>query len=159
MKRPKTDPKIQREHEALTDLARERHDALTSAIERLEHALAAPAAQRAGPWSERVSAELRHVREAVRAHVESTEEEEGLFDRIETEHPRLAARVAALRDEHSSLVGRASGLAERLEKDAGAHFTSHRGVAASLLAAMRAHRAAEADLLYEAFWTDMGAVD
>jgi hypothetical protein len=143
----------------LTDLARARHDALSLAIERLERSLAAPAVQRTAPWSERVAAGLSVVRESIRAHVEGVEEEAGLFDEIRRFAPRLTRRVAGLESEHRWLVTRSAALAERLAGDADVDYAAVRRQAAGLLADLRAHRAAEADLVYEAFWTDLGAVD
>lgn len=145
--------------QALTDRARQRHDALTAAIERLESGLAAPAALRAKPWSERVAVELTQVREAITSHAASTEEPQGLFDEIQSAAPRLSRRIAALRREHASLSALASGLAERVPGDENVDFRVLRKQAARLLDALRAHRAAEADLVYEAFWTDLGAGD
>lgn len=143
----------------LTDLARTRHDALTAAIEQLEHALAAAAAGRAKPWSERVATELDRVRTAIDAHVESIEESEGLFEEVRLEKPRLGMRIAALEQEHKSIQARATELAERVPGDDEADFAALRVEVTDLLALLRRHRAAEADLVFEAFWTDLGAGD
>jgi hypothetical protein len=153
------DAAVQEHREDLTDRARHGHDALTAAIEELERALAAPAARRAKDWSGRVAGELDLVREAIRAHVEGVEESEGLFDEIRVGTPWLASRVAALKHEHAVLVARASALADRLPGNDAADYEALRREAAALLVDLRAHRAGEADLIYEAFWTDLGAVD
>ncbi len=146
-------------HRELTDRARERHDALSTAIERLERALAAPAALRAAAWSERASSGLDDVRQAIAAHVDQVEAPEGLLDEIRAATPRLAARVDALHGEHTRLLERAAALAGRLPGGDDLDFPALRRDAAGLLAELRAHRATEADLIYESFWTDLGAGD
>jgi len=143
----------------LVDRARGYHDALTAAIEGLERALAAAASTRTGAWSERVASELTHVREAIAAHVTDVEEVRGLLDEIELAEPRLAARVNELRTEHADLIERADGLARRVPSSANADFRSLRRDIASVLTVLRSHRGFEADLVFEAFWADIGAPD
>jgi hypothetical protein len=106
-----------------------------------------------------VSSHLSLVREAIREHVEDVEQPDGLFDEIEAIAPGLSRRVTRLRAEHAELVARAVALAVRLSRDADEHFGSSRRNTAELLAALREHRGEEADLVYEALWTDLGAVD
>ena len=100
--RSPSDASRQAHREDLTQRARERHDALSEAIERLERALAAPAATRTGSWSERVSSEVGLVQKAIAVHVGDIEERGGLLDDVELAQPRLSARVAALRQEHQT---------------------------------------------------------
>ena len=147
---------IQLHREMLTERARARHDALSAAIARLERALAAPAPQREKPWSQRVATDLLLVRDAIRAHVHDAEESRGLFEEVPTSTPRLSSLVTALMEEHASLTTRAAALAERLAAGSAVDFGALRREAAGLLADLRAHQAAEADLLYEAFWVDLG---
>jgi hypothetical protein len=153
---PTADARARRKR--LTDEAKRRHDALDAAIAALERALAA-AGGRAEAWTERVELELEAVQDAIAAHVESVEETGGLFDEIEDHDPRLASPIAQLKREHRVLHDRAAALDARLQPDRRPDVSGARREAAGLLADLRAHRAAEADLVYEAFWTDIGAVD
>jgi hypothetical protein len=143
----------------LTNEARRRHDALDAAIEALERALAAAGGRRAEAWTERVESELGRVQEAIDAHVAGIEEADGLFDEIEAHDPRLASHVEQLRREHRMLRDRAAAFSARLQPQRAPDVSGARREAAGLLTDLRAHRAAEADLVYEAFWTDIGAVD
>jgi hypothetical protein len=143
----------------LTDETRRRHDALDAAIEALERALAAAGGRRARAWTERVAVRLELVREAIRAHAEDVEAPGGLFHELVEEDPRLDRRVADLRGAHDELRDRATSLAMRLQPERETDVAGARREAAGLLAELRAHRAAEADLIYEAFWTDLGAPD
>jgi hypothetical protein len=82
-----------------------------------------------------------------------------LFDEIQTVEPRLSGRVADLREEHTQLSARAGNLADLLARHDDIDVVRLRNNAASLLTDLRGHRAAEADLVYEAFWMELGAVD
>ena len=144
--------------ETLTDEARGRHDALTAAIERLERALSAAAGRREA-WSERVAGELERVGDAVRAHVDGMEEPGGLFEEVQRAAPRLSRSLAALAREHPSLVARTAALAGRFPADESLDVHALRREATELLVSLREHRAFETDLIYEAFWTDLGAAD
>jgi hypothetical protein len=154
-----TDAEVRLRHQQLSDTARERHDALTKSIDRLESALAAAAPHRERAWRERASRELDGVRDEIRAHAESVDQVDGLLDQIRLESPRLSTRIDAVQREHVWLTERAESLAGRLGDATESNFNGLRREAAELLAALRAHRATEADLIYEAFWTDIGAVD
>jgi hypothetical protein len=152
-----SDSAVLTRREGMADRAREFHDALSVAIEGLERALAAAAATRVKPWSERVAIELDLVREAIAAHAANIEETDGLLREIAIGNPRLATRVRDLKSEHIALLARADGIALRLPADHDADFAGLRREIGSLLTALRAHRATETDLVFEAFWTDLGA--
>jgi hypothetical protein len=146
-------------HQELTDSARERHDELTAAIERLERALAEAGVHRERSWSERATPALDHVRHMIQAHADGVEESGGLLDEIQAVAPRLAKRVEAVRHEHASLKSRAAALADSMIYREGLDVLELRSQAAGLLVDLRQHRAVEADLTYEAFWMELGAVD
>jgi len=151
--------KLRARWRSLTDETRRRHDAIDAAIEEVERALAAAGGRRARAWTDRVEARLEPVRAAIDAHAADVEGPEGLFDEIVAHEPRLADRIAALRQAHETLRDRAAALSARLQPDREADVAAARSEAATLLADLRAHRATEADLVYEAFWTDLGAPD
>ncbi len=152
-------PALHAHHEELTAHARERHDALTEAIEALESALAEDAVQRENPWSEQAGKALERVRQAIRSHVDGVEEPEGLFDEIGAVEPRLRNRIQSIREDHVTLERRAGALANALAAHDVVDVFEIRREAAALLSDLRAHRANEVDLVYEAFWTDLGHVD
>ena len=152
-------PETRARHRELTDQAGERHDALTTAIERLERALAEAGIHRERRWSERAAAALEEVRAMIQSHTDGVEEQKGLFDEIESLAPHLSKRVTALRKEHRALASRSVALSDKLGLRDDLDIAKLRGHAATLLADLRAHRAAEADLIYEAFWMEMGAPD
>lgn len=146
-------------HQALTVSAGKRHDALTGAIEALDRALAMAATHREREWSQRAAGALELVREKIRSHVEGVEEPEGLFEEIERFEPRMVPRIAALRRDHHSLTARATALALKLNSVDNPVARALRGEAATLLSDLREHRAAEADLIYEGLWTELGGGD
>lgn len=146
-------------HRELSLRARDVHDALTVAIGRLEAALASPAPGRAERWAEQVAADLAVVRKAIDAHIDDVEAPDGLFDEIPIEKPRLATRVERLRDEHIALAATASIVGRKVMSRGGQDFARIRKELGALLARLRSHRSTEADLVYEAFWDDLGAGD
>lgn len=146
-------------HRDLTHGALDRHDELTTAIEGLERALAEAGVHRERPWSKRASSALDLVRQMIRAHAEDVEASRGLFDEIQSVAPRLSRRVDRLREEHASLSVRASELADSLSALDEIDVARLRRTAAPLLSDLRAHRASEADLMFEAFWMELGAAD
>jgi hypothetical protein len=154
-----TDELLHAHHEALTARARKQHDALTAAIGALENALASAGTHRERTWADRAAKALERVREMIRAHAEGVEEPEGLFEEVNAVAPRLRGRVAGLCQEHTSLAARASALASRLTSEADPNVAALRREAAGLLSDLRGHRALEADLIYEAFWTEIGGGD
>jgi hypothetical protein len=121
--------------------------------------LASPAPARERSWAQRARRELVEVRAALDAHVLSAEGPDGLLHELLLAAPGAAARVDELRAEHSQLIQAARSLAEGLTADTAVDFHALRREASRLLAAMRQHHAAEVDLIFECFWTDIGVGD
>lgn len=144
--------------EVLAQQTRDEHDALLVAMHGLEAALAAAARGREQPWSERVLNNLRLVRQALHEHVASAEEPDGLFAEIDLCRPTLVRRVEQVRCEHASLLGQGEKLLASVESNA-PDCDDIRQQAMYLLNALRRHQAAEADLIFESFFTDIGAGD
>ncbi len=155
-----------------TSLARQtrgEHDALLVAMHRLEAALAAAAPGREPAWNARVLKDLRGVQECLARHVASAEAPDGLFAEVDLSHPTLARRVDRLRREHADLLQQAGALERRVEEfwcvewapeaEERPDTADIRRRAARLLAALRDHQAHEADLIFETFYTDIGAGD
>lgn len=142
---------------------REEHDALLVAIHRLEAALAAAAPGREHEWGARVRDDLRLVQEALERHITSAESLDGLFAEIDL-NPHMTGRVEQLRKDHAKLLRQVSDLQEEVEQFWCVEWTTPdfgavRKHAADLLRALRKHQAQEADLIFETFYTDIGAGD
>ena len=138
---------------------RSEYDALLLAMQALEAALASPAPARERSWAQRARNELADVRTALEAHVLSAEAPEGLLHELLLAAPGAAARIDELRGEHSHLILSARGLEEGLANQADGDVNALRREAARLLTAMHQHHAAEVDLIFECFWTDIGVGD
>jgi hypothetical protein len=153
----------QTEHEQnVTRQTRADHDALLLAIHRLERALASAASGREQAWHGRVLSDLRAVSEALRRHVASAEGQAGLFAAIDLARPTLVRRVERLRRDHADLLQQATMLQRQLEHygaDERPPFGDIRQRTAWLLGALRHHQALEADLIFETWFTDIGAGD
>ena len=131
--------------------ARRHRVELRSAVQAFEAALAVPAGDPS--WRKRVGDRLRDLREAFAEHVTVTEGADGLYAQLLDDTPRLACAVRSLVDEHGALAGAiqtlyadaTAGEIERLRE---------RGV--DLLRGLARHRQRGADLVYEAYATDIG---
>jgi len=121
----------------------------------LEQALGSPAAGR--DWVGKVRNALIQVDADFRMHVEVTEGPRGLYEQVLADAPRLAGRVRRLTDEHRTLAVTVGELLARSEK--AADTVDHADVRAAgtdLLVRLARHRQAGADLLYEAYESDVG---
>ncbi|HXG12053.1 MAG TPA: hemerythrin domain-containing protein [Gemmataceae bacterium] len=146
----------------LARLTRQEHDALLAAMHRLEAALAAAAPGREQAWIARVRDDFGAVHEALAQHVASAEGPGGLYEEIDTTRPTLTRRVDRLRQEHAALLRQAGALREQIASDSlgePPRYPVIRQRAAELLNALRHHQAAEADVIFESFYTDIGAGD
>ena len=142
------------------DALRRRRAELRESIGVLEEALAAPATGRAIAWGERVHAALRHIADDFTEHVVVTEGPDGLHADIQNAAPRLARAVTRLAGEHLDLTAEIAGLVAATQAgvvEVEVVAIRDRGVA--LLAALTRHRQRGADLVFEAFETDLGAGD
>jgi hypothetical protein len=139
------------------DAVRARRAELHESMAALEQALAGAGPGRAEPWSQRVHVALVELSADLRAHVHLTEAPGGLYEDVVSAAPRLAGRVERLVREHADvsrlvedLIARAG---EPLDED-GVASVRQRGM--TLLGRLVRHRQASADLLYEAYETDVG---
>jgi hypothetical protein len=144
-----TDPGLEslRRHRA------ELRDSMTA----LEQALAAPAGDRSGTWAERANVALVELSADIREHIAVTEGPDGLYPGLLVTAPRLCNSVASLTREHVEIKGMADGLLTRMsEPIVGTDVEAVRELAIALLAKLSRHRQRGADLVYEAYQTDIG---
>src|SRR4051794_36238486 len=136
---------------------RVRRAELREALGGLERALAAPAAGRAVVWGEAVHATMIEIADDFGAHVEVTEGPGGLHQAILAGDIRLANAVDALTDEHGQIAEEVAGLVADSQAPVTAEDMDElRERATRLLGHLVRHRQRGADLIYEAYATDVG---
>jgi hypothetical protein len=142
------------------DAVRVRRAELRETLNLMEAALAAPARGRAVIWGEAVHASLVMLADDFGAHVEVTEGPTGLHQSILAGDLRLANAVDALTAEHAQLAAEIAGLVVDSEAPVTEDDVDDlRERATSLLGHMVRHRQRGADLIYEAYETDIGGGD
>jgi BMFP domain-containing protein YqiC len=142
--------------------ARAERDALVLAMQSLEAALASPAPGRERAWLKQVASSLDELGAAVQQHLASTDAPGGLYQAVDQTWPTLMHRVERLRKEHASLAAQVEALRQQCAgyaPDETPNYHDLRRRAHWLLSALRHHQAAEADLIFEAFYTDIGIGD
>ncbi|WP_203864695.1 hemerythrin domain-containing protein [Plantactinospora endophytica] len=134
-------------------MVRRRRAALRSEIQFLEQALAAPA--RDPGWRPRVRSSLGGLRGAFAEHMVVTEGPDGLYAELLDHAPRLARGVHVLIREHVAVVATMAALQRRVDlPEIGVSELRNR--ATDLLRELSRHRQRGADLVYEAYQTDIG---
>jgi len=142
------------------DAVRLRRAELRETLNLLEAALAAPASGRAVVWGEAVHASLVMLAEDFAAHVEVTEGPGGLHQSILTGDVRLANAVAALTAEHAEIGAEVDALVADSEAPVTAgDVDGLRDRGTQVLGQLIRHRQRGADLIYEAYETDIGGCD
>ena len=131
--------------------ALQRRADLFAAVGRVEMVLAAPTARER--WLDDVRHGIAALHDALDAHVEITEGDNGLFAEVIGTAPRLAHQIDALRTEHDEIE---QALDELLHIDDAALL---RNAATSVLGRIVRHRQKGADLLYDAYNVDVGELD
>ncbi|WP_327042729.1 hypothetical protein OG400_11555 [Micromonospora ureilytica] len=109
-----------------------------------------------GPrWREDVLLRLRPVRQGFAEHVRVTEGPSGLYRELLTQSPRLDHGVRLLTREHAAIVAAILAVQQIAERsEAPPDELRHR--AGHLLRRLARHRRRGADLLWEAYQTDLG---
>jgi UDP-N-acetylglucosamine enolpyruvyl transferase len=139
---------------------RVRRAELRETMNLIEAALAAPARGRAVVWGEAVHASLVMLADDFGAHVEVTEGPGGLHHAILTGDLRLANAVMALTDEHAQIAEVIASLVADSAAPVGeTDVDDLRERATDLLGHLVRHRQRGADLIYEAYETDIGGGD
>ena len=130
---------------------------LLESMRALEQALAAPATGRASSWAERVNVALVELEADFGEHVELTEGADGLYQALLATAPHLASSVSRLTDEHTQIkdaIGRS--LASCVGPVDVGDIDAVRESATTLLGRLSRHRQRGADLVYDAYQTDIG---
>ncbi|MFY1668493.1 hypothetical protein ACN27G_00815 [Plantactinospora sp. WMMB334] len=122
-------------------------------IHLLEEAIAAPA--RDPGWRPRVRSSLGGLRGAFAEHMVVTEGPGGLYAELLDQAPRLVRGVHVLIREHASVVATMAALQRRVDLPE-LDVTEFRYSATDLLRELSRHRQRGADLVYEAYQTDIG---
>jgi hypothetical protein len=139
------------------DAVRARRAELHDSMAALEQALAGAGPGRVEAWAERVHVALVELSADLRAHVHVTEAAGGIYEDVVTAAPRLAGRVRRLVSEHAEMLRLVEELIARadsgIDEDGVAIVRNH---SMTLLGRLSRHRQASADLLYEAYETDVG---
>jgi hypothetical protein len=130
--------------------ARRHRAELLAAIQGFECALAASSSDPA--WRHGVAAELARLRTEFHTHVELTEGPDGLYAEVLGDAPRLVHQVYNLGREHAMVSAALEALAGRID----AEPERLRCWAGDLLHELSRHRQRGADLVYEAYATDIG---
>lgn len=141
-----------RDDERALAAARRRRAELLHSIHQFERALAVPA--RDPNWHKVVAARLGDLREAVAEHVVVTEGPDGLYQELLDHAPRLCHDVDILTREHAALMAAVDALYARLGE--AVPVEQVRSWASDLLRELSRHRQRGADLVYEAYETDIG---
>ena len=134
------------------------HDALVG----VEQAISRPAVGREVDWTERVVLQLEHLARAIDDHIEVTERPDGLYEEITHRAPRVANKMARLRDEHPELrEGAAQAIARLRDPGIGERWPLEeaRDDLQRLLGKIVRHRQLGADLVWEAYNLDIGGLE
>lgn len=142
------------------DEVRRRRAELRESLGALEQALASPAVGRPLIWGERVRTVLAEVADDFREHVALTEGPGGLHQTILSGDLRLANAVKALTDQHALITDALHELLVATEPPVATEDIRRiRTKATELLSSLLRHRQRGADLIFEAFATDIGGGD
>lgn len=136
-------------------------NASLDALHALEDALAEPTTGRERQWLDEVLATLDGLAGALDAQASGDAESASLLSEIAAEEPRLLPRVERLRREYDDVRQSIISLRDQLAPEAGfdADVGDVRDRLASVARRLRAQRAREADLVYEAVNINLGAGD
>lgn len=135
-----------------------RHRAeLRESMHAVEQALAAPAPGRVAAWAQRVHVALVELSGDFRQHVVLTEGPDGLYRGVLATAPRLSHAVARLTGEHAEIGARLDALLACVtEPVAEGGEDGVRDLGTALLSRLIRHRQRGADLVFEAYESDIG---
>ena len=151
------EPNSSASDQALLEELRRHRAELRESMSALEDALAAPATADHARWAQRVHAALMEVSGDLRAHIELTEGQNGLYRDLLTTSPRLSDPVARLIGEHVLIGGQVDKLLARVAAQGVEEDVDRvRGLGTALLGRLVRHRQRGSDLVFEAYEFDIG---
>jgi hypothetical protein len=153
---------IKANQKAVADSTASEHAAIVAIQQKFEAALASPAPGREREWAARVATELRQLYDLMRAHCQSAEAPSGLLKSIEETTLIVNERLVGVREHHQKILDECQALLPEVERCASGEAVSYAALrrrAASLTIEMRHHLALEADLVFEAFESEIGVID
>lgn len=136
---------------------RVRRAELYESMSALEQALAAPTPGRLDAWAERVHVALVELVSDFREHIAIAEGPNGVYRGVLSTTPRLAEKVARLTREHAEITDLIDHLLTRVGAapfDDGGDGV--RDLGTTLLVRLIRSRQRSADLVYEAYQSDIG---
>jgi hypothetical protein len=136
-----------------TTVARHRAE-LFGGMQQLEQAIETPAHEYS--WRPGFTKAVAALKTAVTEHVLATEGPAGLYSGLLEHAPRLARGVANLMDDHRAVLAAIEALDDRLDPHRDLDVEAVRRQAAQLLQELAEHWQRGADLVYEAYVTDIG---
>ena len=140
----------------LESLRRHRAE-LRESMSALEQALAAPAMDRKGAWAERVHVALVELSADFREHIAITEGPDGLYPGVLASAPHMSSAVTGLTREHVRIKAMSDQLLTLFSEPATTEdVDGARDLGITLLAKLSRHRQRGADLVYDAYQTDIG---
>jgi hypothetical protein len=135
---------------------------LHSALIDVEDAISAAAPGRFLEWARGVEKSLVHLHDAFSNHIATAERPDGLYREVLDREPRLRDTVARIQGEHPTISGsihierdRLRAVLEGLEIPA----DDIRRDVTKILGRVTRHRQRGADLIYEAYFVDLGGMD
>lgn len=147
-------------YRAELEAVRLRRAELRESLVALEQALASPAVGRTMIWGERVRSVLVEIADDFREHIEVTEGSDGLHQAILAGDVRLTNAVDALTAEHSQIAAEIAELIVATEPPVTPPDVAEvRERSTRMLGHVIRHRQRGADLIYEAYATDIGGGD
>jgi hemerythrin HHE cation binding domain-containing protein len=141
----------------------QRREELRDALGQAERSISRPAPGRLDAWTGDVEKSLLRLQEAFEQHILVTEQPSGLYEDLLHRAPRLAGKVDRLRAEHGTITERTGSTMERLRSgQAGSDawpVETARDDVQRLLGSIVRHRQVGADLIYEAYFIDIGGME
>lgn len=137
---------------ARLDAVRRQRSGVRLALDDLERAVTAPSAGREREWADQVQRRVAEMKAAFGEHIAVTESAGGLFEEVVEAAPRLAHKVAKLRDEHVTISADLDALAT-------APVAELREAAVQVMGRVVRHRSEGSDLIYDAYFVDIDAAD
>jgi hypothetical protein len=140
------------------EAARRHRAELRESISALEQALAAPAPRGSDAWCERVHAALVELSADLRVHIDITVGADGLYSGVVASNPRLSHAVSQLSSDQAQTIRFLESLLSSLDCPGpeGIPPERVRQLGAVLLGRLIRLRQRGADLVYEAYATDIG---